>query len=811
MTHISKCAILLLAIASLTFIFAESALAGAIVNGPYVEVTDGGLGDFGNADHPVIASDGNNLYVVWGDTRSIAPTAFSNYETLFATSTDSGKSWSSNKIISDPEWDGSSTNNYAIAVAPNGTIFVAWYLGRCSTFGDSSRCGAEDRENDVRLAYSLDSGKTFQIVTLWDGDDLESAVLAPQITVDPITGIFYGVVDNYLNDQQHDIYLISVDASTGTRTVKQINDVAGSGRVAEQLAAQGLAIAAHNGVVCVAWEDSRNGNTIQGTCSTDKGNTFPPNQSLSMANGAHPRLAIAPDGTIHLAYLIGDNLFASTSTHQGTNWQSATQINNDTNRTFAMDMTVDANGTVAIRRHSVNGAPLYTSIDGGKSFATFATFGGDETALTSLGTGDASQLVWVERRHNNAQDQVWSGQANLDASLPTTPQNLQAKGKDRAITLTWIASSDNNGIASYEVLRSKSTSGPFAPINARFFTQSTFTDIELDGTTYFYKVLAVDGSGNRSVESAMVSAQATTGNDLAAYKGKIVYQSGSTIHLRDLSSLNQDRVLLPGLRPYFANDGNRLYYFKGSSNAILSTDLQGNNQQTLFSEEALTELYDVSTNGLMVGRVTIKEYQQFGNPLPCKAFEPRVGSLSGTASYAQPSAIVTDLALSPDGKWLFYRNTGVCNTNAIGYFTAKLCVVNLITSALRCQNDFDFRAPHYSPDSKQVVLAAEFSGQMEIWKADVLADGSFDNFVQMTHGAVGIVSTNPTWASDGSAIVFQRDMDTSDGVNWQLSVVQRDGAGIRSLGVSGETPAWFNGTNQVNTVTPQIFLPLVQK
>ncbi|MFN8446675.1 MAG: hypothetical protein U0175_38135 [Caldilineaceae bacterium] len=801
---------LLLTLLLLLCVYPKVAQAGAILSGPLVQVTDTGLGEFGNGERPAIAAFGSTLYAVWGDTRTFAPTAFANYEALFAKSTDGGLTWSSNQIISDPDWDGGATEYHTIAVAPDGTIYVAWYLERCSSFGDPAKCGGEDRENDIRLAISQDGGKNFTLVTFWDGDDDQSAILAPQIAVDPNISIFYGLVDDYLSDEQHDIYLRGIDPASGDKWLLQLNSQNGSGRVAELLAPQGLALAARNGVVCAAWEDSRSDGAIYGTCSTDKGKSFANDAPFSAANGSHPRLAIAPDGKLQLLYQIDDNLFVRTSSNQGKNWTIPLKLNTDSDRTFNQTLTVDANGTLAVLRQTVDKSLLYTSIDGGQRFTSRATGDGDAAKLTTIGAGDQAQAVWIEKRRNNSQEQIWSNRAILDATLPTTPGNVQAQGKDRAISLNWTPSSDHNGIAFYDVLRSANAAGPFAPINALGVQQTTFTDVELDGKLYFYQIVAVDGSGNRSLASTPVSAQATVGTDLSAYQGTIAYQSSNAIHLRSFANLAQDQTLAPGLRPYFAADGKRLFYYQGSSKSILSNAIGGDDERTLFSENKLTELYDLTPDGATIGRVAIQEYQQFGNPVPCQAFEPRVGGTNGTTNFSQASAIVTDLALSPDGKWLLYRNTGVCNTVAIGYFTAKLCIANLVTNQTSCDDSLDYRSPNYSPDSRSLVFAASFSGQMEIWKAAVRVDGSLANFAQLTHGDSGIVSDHPHWSSNGKSIIFQRDIDPGSGVNLQLFILQQDGSSLRSLGIAGEQPTWYNGSTQPsNTNSDSIFLPLI--
>jgi fibronectin type 3 domain-containing protein len=75
------------------------------------------------------------------------------------------------------------------------------------------------------------------------------------------------------------------------------------------------------------------------------------------------------------------------------------------------------------------------------------------------------------------------------------------------VSLSWSASTDNDGVTGYEVHRS-ATAG-FTPSSAtRIGTPegTSFTDTAVTGGTWFYKVTAVDAAGNVSGPSAEASA-----------------------------------------------------------------------------------------------------------------------------------------------------------------------------------------------------------------------------------------------------------------------------------------------------------------
>jgi chitodextrinase len=89
-----------------------------------------------------------------------------------------------------------------------------------------------------------------------------------------------------------------------------------------------------------------------------------------------------------------------------------------------------------------------------------------------------------------------------DITAPTVPTDLVATPTGSTLVLTWTASTDANGVASYRVRRD----GVDLP-GAEAVTGTTFTDTTVSpGVSYTYTVSAVDAAGNRSAESASDSA-----------------------------------------------------------------------------------------------------------------------------------------------------------------------------------------------------------------------------------------------------------------------------------------------------------------
>ncbi|GAA3303937.1 hypothetical protein GCM10020218_102530 [Dactylosporangium vinaceum] len=83
-------------------------------------------------------------------------------------------------------------------------------------------------------------------------------------------------------------------------------------------------------------------------------------------------------------------------------------------------------------------------------------------------------------------------QCQADSQPPTAPTGLTASAAGTTVTLGWTASTDNVGVASYDVYRD---GGKVATVK----NAVTFTDSGLSaGTTYAYYVVARDAQGNAS-------------------------------------------------------------------------------------------------------------------------------------------------------------------------------------------------------------------------------------------------------------------------------------------------------------------------
>lgn len=95
-----------------------------------------------------------------------------------------------------------------------------------------------------------------------------------------------------------------------------------------------------------------------------------------------------------------------------------------------------------------------------------------------------------------------------DTTPPSAPTALTAAPGRTSVALSWGAASDDTGIGGYQVWRSKRATSGFSQVGTP--TGTTYTSDSLARrTTYYFKVRAVDTSGNVGPFSTTVSARTT--------------------------------------------------------------------------------------------------------------------------------------------------------------------------------------------------------------------------------------------------------------------------------------------------------------
>lgn len=87
--------------------------------------------------------------------------------------------------------------------------------------------------------------------------------------------------------------------------------------------------------------------------------------------------------------------------------------------------------------------------------------------------------------------------ADIDASAPSTPQNLTSTVSQDDITLDWDAVNWNGDQSHYNIKRAESTGGAYTEVDTVAAGTTTYTDSALeDGEQFFYVVEAENGVGS---------------------------------------------------------------------------------------------------------------------------------------------------------------------------------------------------------------------------------------------------------------------------------------------------------------------------
>jgi hypothetical protein len=131
--------------------------------------------------------------------------------------------------------------------------------------------------------------------------------------------------------------------------------------------------------------------------------------------------------------------------------------------------------------------------------------------LTSVQAGFEPWVGGVGLQVNNFTYSI-GGSSGGDTTPPSTPGTLSASGAtSSSVNLSWGASTDNTGVAGYDVLRATGASGgTFSVVGTPSGT--SFADSGLSaGTTYRYQVRARDAAGNNSNVSNTVSVTTQSG------------------------------------------------------------------------------------------------------------------------------------------------------------------------------------------------------------------------------------------------------------------------------------------------------------
>ena len=135
---------------------------------------------------------------------------------------------------------------------------------------------------------------------------------------------------------------------------------------------------------------------------------------------------------------------------------------------------------------------VYRSTTSGGPYTKIAS-GVSSTSYTDTGLSNGTTYYYVVTAVNGSGESGYSNQASATptSGIPPAPTGLTATGGNTQVTLGWNTST---GATSYKVYRSTTNGGPYAVIATNTTTSYTNTGLA-NGTTYYYVVTAVNGSG----------------------------------------------------------------------------------------------------------------------------------------------------------------------------------------------------------------------------------------------------------------------------------------------------------------------------
>jgi len=489
--------------------FAASLDGGDTWTDPNVLVSDD---PFGDQVLPVLTANATGgLFLAWEDRRS----GDTNPGIWFAASGDGGATWSSPNLPVRATF--SVESNPTMAVAPNGTIYVAW----------------EDFRNgdaDIYVSWSTDAGLTWRTPNVRVDDDAGAAAQTePSVAVDPTGTVHLAWRDARGGDA--DIYSAnSTDGGVTWSPNQRVNDDPPGATQASPAAA------ATSTAVHVVWEDFRNGATadVYAAASLDSGGSWGGNVLVTLdsdlANQVDPAIAADASGTVHAVWQDfrdgSHDVYYANSSDDGATWTDPNARVSDLVGTAGQSnpaLVTDAAGVAYAAwedSRNIFGPPhldvyFSKSTDGGQTWTTPNVRVNDNLTGNQLhpvlavdGAGGV-YAAWEDWRTGEPDiyfarsldgGGTWSGsqRINDDATAESQYRPALARSPGGILLLVWRDFRDQ-GIGGTDIWSARSTDGGAVwsanvQVSDAVTTDADYPDVAVDPSGRFH-VAWVEGRG----------------------------------------------------------------------------------------------------------------------------------------------------------------------------------------------------------------------------------------------------------------------------------------------------------------------------
>ena len=170
------------------------------------------------------------------------------------------------------------------------------------------------------------------------------------------------------------------------------------------------------------------------------------------------------------------------------------------------EATRSTSSTLTLTATDDSAGPIQMCISNTTSCSAWTSFAPTKSWTLSYGNGVKTVRVWFRDQGGNANPVPYSDTIILDSTVPANGMVTGIPGNAQ-VTLTWSGFSDAlSGIGSYKVVYSTSSFAPFSCSSGTAIytgTDTSFTHTgRTNGTTYSYRVCAIDKAGNMSSGSA---------------------------------------------------------------------------------------------------------------------------------------------------------------------------------------------------------------------------------------------------------------------------------------------------------------------